>query len=78
MKTKDNIIKLKECEHDGQICIECGTSFFKAITQARADERKKVLAEITEIKDLKQSEKGKSLDYWEGYTSAVVKMVKKL
>ena len=43
MKTKDNIIKLKKCEHDGQICIECGTSFFKAITQARADERKKVL-----------------------------------
>jgi len=46
MKTKDNIIKLKECEHDGQICIECGTSFFKAITQARADERKKVGKEL--------------------------------
>ena len=48
------------------------------IAEARADERKKLLKEITEIRDLKQSEKGKSLDYWEGYTSAVVKMVKKL
>lgn len=38
--------------------------------------RKGLIEKICEIRDLKEEEKGKSLDYWKGYTKAITRILK--
>jgi len=37
--------------------------------------KEKIIEELCQIRELKPEEKGKSLDYWEGYTQAVSKII---
>ena len=48
------------------------------ITKAIQDRDKEVINKIVELRDLRENEKGKSLDYWEGYTTAITNLLKEL
>ena len=41
----------------------------------KEDNKEKIIEEFCQIRELKPEEKGKSLDYWEGYTQAVNKII---
>jgi len=41
----------------------------------KEDIKEKIIEEFCQIRELKPEEKGKSLDYWEGYTQAVNKII---
>jgi len=44
----------------------------------KKDIKEKIIEELWQVRDLKPEEKGKSLDYWEGYTQAVSKIINSL
>lgn len=48
------------------------------ILKALQSQNQELLKKMTELRDLKKEEKGKSLDYWEGYTKARNEDIKKL
>ena len=50
----------------------------KLLDEKEKQIKQEIIEKISPIRDLTQKEKGKSLDYWEGYTKAKGEFINKL